>query len=189
MAGKTPLRASFVHDCVEECSLLDIANYSHLDSQVQRSKRGRPSAGGSPLLVKHALAQKLKADSKKTRRDANEQEMKKADGRSEKQAKTTVTSDNPGPFSRTRSPSPPPEHTRVPFHGTGKFQYSPEEQMFLRHYARYLFEKNPYESNTSMAQKLHKKVSFHKKHSICYHTHYRVGSYPFSHSLAGCLEY
>jgi hypothetical protein len=187
LAGKTPLRASFVHDCVEECSLLDTADYSHLGSQVQKPKRGRPLVGGSPLLVKHALDQKHKADSKKTRQDANERKMKKADGRIEKQAKTT-TSENPASLTHTRSPSPPPEHTRIPLSG-GKYQYSPEEQDYLRRYARYLFERDPYESNNSMAQKLHKKVYFHDGPPLLPHAHHCAGSHPFCPSLADLYEY
>ena len=87
----------------------------------------------------------------------NEPKNKKSVGQNKKQVEAMASWETISLSDSGQSPSPPPENTRVAS-SAGKYYFSDEEAEFFMRYTRYMFERDPFTSNTTISVKMHKKV-------------------------------
>jgi hypothetical protein len=138
-ANKVAMRASFVHDCVEQCALLVPTVYL-FEPAPQKRKRGRLSMATPSPAMEGAQKKKKKITGKPV-------------------GEKTRIDDDPTPNAGIQSPSPLRNDTGALSSG-GRNLFSDKEKAYFMRYARILLERDPLVSGNSMAQKMHKKVDF-----------------------------
>ncbi|KAF9457456.1 hypothetical protein BDZ94DRAFT_1326278 [Collybia nuda] len=156
-ADRPAVTASFVHDSVEKNMLLDPSHYSFdvPSSSRGRRKRARSSSSGKS---------DGELERKRKERNVRQNELRKQ-RKTEKESVKQLTPimqipDEPRP----KSPTPPPEHTRIPLPGGG-FKFSEHEREFVTRYVKILLQRDHQTSVNAMAQSLHKKINNHSAKS------------------------
>jgi hypothetical protein len=134
-ANKFAMRASFVHNCVEEDALLNPTEYIFEEPPNLRKKRARMSAATPSPVKKEKVSKKEKSWNGSTDLTAH------------------LTRNPIG----SRTPSPPgPESSRL--HSSGKYLFTDEELNYFGRYIGVLLKRDPLTSNNSLALKMHQKV-------------------------------
>ncbi|KAG5642449.1 hypothetical protein DXG03_002759 [Asterophora parasitica] len=181
-AGRPAISASFVFDSVEQNEILDSTPYEFGlpgSGSRGRRKRGRSEddeegdvespegkAERKRLEKNRRQAERQAERRLKTKDDTAATSVKETSKRPKAQHSSLSTSfsafEDP---SRPRSPTPPPEHTRIRRGFGENFLYSEHEFDYCRRYIRVLLERDHRISNTAISQALYKKMDNHSRAS------------------------
>ncbi|KAF9244637.1 hypothetical protein BU15DRAFT_59388 [Melanogaster broomeanus] len=178
--GKFPIQAAFVADCIKEGVLTG--------SSGLPLKRGRQNAFSIKIETPETSMKAVKAKGAKQKSSVKskmtkpppETPSKYAVGKKTKSASKPTPSSTSKPASlckpswngqekpissRSRgSPTPPPAETRKMMKNGNYLFTEVEDDYFLR-FAKYYLDRDPSTPNTSLVQKLHKKVSYAQVHT------------------------
>ncbi|KAJ4002376.1 hypothetical protein F5050DRAFT_11320 [Lentinula boryana] len=189
-ASNTPaVSSSFVHDCIEERTILAHDPKYLLNAPTSR-KAGRPTSNDAGPLEKPKVEVTRKD---RTRGSAATQKKSEVGSRGKvsqtitgasttklETARDKASKEREKPVLKKRSssaidklsesepripsPSPPPENSRV-VSSAGRYSYSPLEREYVETYVKVLFERDHHISNTRIAKILHEKMPHHTVNS------------------------
>ncbi|KAK0506369.1 hypothetical protein EDD18DRAFT_28959 [Armillaria luteobubalina] len=161
------VNSSFVTDCVKANRLLDYSDYLFdIPAKLQNKRKGhQKSKQGNRLgTVKRTGGSTSTSTSPNKRmsmggNDTPTKRRKIKDEFQNQPAPTSTTWD-----SNLRSPSPPPEHTRIMF-TEGKYRYTLQEREYLKSYTEVLVKRDIDISNNAIAERLFAKMPHHSLRS------------------------
>lgn len=181
-AGRPPVNASFVHDCVAQNMLLDPAPYLFpLPSSPSKKRKrevlaGQQSKDTSQAKKSRGMASQVEPKQLKKEENSPVSKIKpKKEDRSPMLKMITLDNGRIG----ARSPTPPPEESHVQLTRRG-VKYSEHERDYALRYVEVLLERDHQMSANAIAANLFRKVSTLESFS-CIHT--KAPQVP-SHSLA-----
>lgn len=176
MAGRPAVSAAFVQDCVDRNQLLNTSSYGFESpkgkSATPRGKRKRIKYEEDEEELLHE-----RLVSKRLERDHSRKHIKNSavleDGVSPLETVETAKAASParqntqqrspvqpGDPSWPRSPTPPPEHTRVKRLGSDGYMYSEQERDYSKLYVKVLLQRDHQISNAAIGKALHQKVRY-----------------------------
>ncbi|KAG6851177.1 hypothetical protein H0H93_015187 [Arthromyces matolae] len=159
LGGRPAVTATFVHDCIDQNKLLATTSY---EFEARRSKSATPSgkrkrvkdeeddSSDENLVAKHEK-KKERAKAKDDRSAVRKRQSGKPRVSHQLQAAESVDP------SRPRSPTPPPEHTRVK-HGVN-YLYSEQERHYAERYVEILLQRDHLISGSAIGKALWQKAS------------------------------
>ena len=156
-ANKPAVRTSFVYDSVEQNELLDPSDHAFPTRVL--GKRGASSLRKRKKEVEDDDFPSRKAGRKRIEKntDSETRQVNKAAQNSVDQISRKSPLRNGKAY--RRSPTPPPEHTRVPLDGRpGYYRYPEQERNYAIRYLEILFERDHQMTNIAMSQHLFQKV-------------------------------
>ncbi|RDB29618.1 hypothetical protein Hypma_015586 [Hypsizygus marmoreus] len=163
-AGRPAVSASFVHDSVANHMLMDPSKYAFEAPATLRKRKREKSTSEEPLdekLERRRLEKNRRESERRKRKRENEAtEPNEAKPSSSREAiEDTLPDGRPRP----RSPTPPPEDTRVLMPGVRgtNYKYSEHERDYVSRYVKVLLERNHQMSVNEIAQHLYKKMENH----------------------------
>ncbi|KAG7450578.1 uncharacterized protein BT62DRAFT_1072633 [Guyanagaster necrorhizus] len=169
------VNASFVTDCVNAKRLLDHSDYLFdIPPKLQNKRKGHQKQhkqGGTPVRAEVKAKVERKWIEENLSMSQNKRLNPEEDDKLPKRRKTGCESTHSQPTLRPiasgqdlRSPSPPPEHTRVLF-SEGRYRYTLEEREYVQAYAEVLLKRDINITNIAIADRLFKKMPHHSNKS------------------------
>ncbi|KAG6842260.1 hypothetical protein C0991_000230 [Blastosporella zonata] len=143
VAAKRPIvTAAFVHDCIDQNSLLDTTSYKFSarndKTPTRGAKRKRFKSEDEDDNSMSAEAKRLERNRRqKERREQAQEKQAKAEAlTSKKMANMEISAAQPDYPLRPRSPTPPPEHTRQRRGANQGYIYSDREREYAEDYMK-----------------------------------------------------
>jgi Ca2+-dependent lipid-binding protein len=132
--------------------LMDPSQYAFDVPVSSRGRRKRARSSSSEQSEERSERKRKERNARQSERRKQTRKGKEGNSAETSSARAPVV-DKP----RLRSPTPPPEHTRVPLPGGG-FRYSEHERDYVTRYVTILLQRDHQISHNAMAQALFKKV-------------------------------
>ncbi|KAK0456748.1 hypothetical protein EV421DRAFT_1922541 [Armillaria borealis] len=155
------ISSSFVTDCVKAKRLLDHSDYLFdIPAKLQNKRKSHQKRKQSNAreTVKRVEGSTSTSPSKRMSPERNDTPWKRRkienDSHSRPTPKPTTWDSN------LRSPSPPPEHTRIMF-SEGRYRYTLQEREYLRSYSEVLLKRDIDITNTAIAERIFAKMPHH----------------------------
>ncbi|KAK0198173.1 hypothetical protein F5146DRAFT_1131179 [Armillaria mellea] len=159
------INSSFVNDCVQARRLLDHSDYLFdIPAKLQNKRKGhqKRKQGNGRETMKRIEGSMSASPSKRMSSEGNNTPTKRRKIKDDTQSQPT-----PKPTtwdSNLRSPSPPPEHTRILF-TEGRYRYTLQEREYLKLYTEVLLKRDIDISNNAIAERLFEKMPHHSLRS------------------------
>ncbi|CAK5280200.1 unnamed protein product [Mycena citricolor] len=177
----TPVRPAFVFESVQQNKLLDPAEYVFQPSDKlkkkleaaasphSRKRRARESGGKGRAVKKGAdeVGSKESGDEQNVLAPQEDEVRWKVAVKEERTSPPSLSSpaleENPPLQREPKSPTPPPDSSRVQMIGTGKYRYTEVEMRYAFEYITVLFSRDKDITTSAIGQKLHEKMPNHSK--------------------------